>query len=149
VSYSDTSWKTVLATGPHLAVTPRRRTTLSAAEARREEARGCWACAEWAALALGRCKKEKGGRGNTHAAGGETGPRSTWAREKKKGGRFWAFGPKIERESLSLFRPKIERESLSLFIFCFSFLLKTNLFHTFSKPTLNSFLMFSQNHSSQ
>ena len=58
------------------------------------------------------------------ARGGGTGPRSTWDREKKKGReRFWAFGPKIERE----------REGLSLFIFCFSFLLKTNLFQNIFK----------------
>jgi len=79
----------------------------------RREGEGCWrGGGSWAAVA-------------------------TWAREKKKRGRerFWAFGPKIERESSSFF--------------CFPFLLKQTYFKTFSKPSLNLFLIFSQNHSSQ
>jgi len=45
----------------------------------------------------------------------------TGPRRRRRGAKFWAFGPKIERESRSLF------------IFCFSFLLKTNLFQNIFK----------------
>jgi len=57
------------------------------------------------------------------AWGGELGRGPLGPERRRRGGgeRFWAFGPKIERESLSLF------------IFCFSFLLKTNLFQNIFK----------------
>ena len=68
--------------------------------------------------------------------GGDWAAAATWAREKKKGGKV-----------LGLRAKNREGEFFSFFLFPFSF--KTNLFKTFSKPNLNPFLIFSQNHSSQ
>ena len=48
-----------------LAVTRGRGTTLSAAEARKEEARGCWACAEWAACWRWAAARKKWGERKT------------------------------------------------------------------------------------
>jgi hypothetical protein len=60
------------------------------------------------------------------------------------------LGPERRRRGGKVLGLRAEnREGEFISFFCFPFLLKQTYFKTFSKPNLNSFLIFSQNHSSQ